>query len=223
MFRKCPTYNPYRVVVDRSPNALMTGEDVFALQCGINFVNDNSVLITDGICGPKTGAAIWKVQTKLNIVSDGKAGGETQKTIALQILGAFVSREFYRLEYGQLEHESSWVLGNYSPVRPDGSYDAGISQQNTADGENSAEAFNPVQAIAKMGALTHNAYDAYRDTSKFVGQDHSETRRLKLAGGHWNAPAYANWLAGLTFDAAKPGPTALATLETYMEEIIVYV
>lgn len=220
MFLKRPSYNPFTAIVDRSPGPLMAGEQVYALQTAINAYAGTS-LTTDGICGPKTGKEIWNVQAKLNLVLDGKAGVLTQRALALAIL-SFDRPDLYALGKGQLEHESSYWLGNYSEAHEDGSWDAGVTQLNT-NYTSPSVAFNTPRAIKIYVAKTEAAYESYSDKSKFVGSDHTEKRRLQLAGGHWNAPAYANWLAGLTTETAKPGPLARETLETYMTEVSVYV
>lgn len=221
LFDSYPTYNPYRVLVDRTPTlAPMKGQDVYALQDALNIDIDTG-LILDGVLGPKTGAAIWKAQKRLGLVEDGKAGVLTQRALALQIIEAeqrlAVSQE---LTWGQIEHESSWLLGNYSPLRPNGTYDAGVCQENT-EHYKPQDAFSPRVAIPTLMRQTKTAYDSYHDLTLFVGSDHSEFRRAQLSAGHWNAPAWANYLAGVK-PWAVPSQANLLRFEEYMAEATTY-
>jgi hypothetical protein len=217
-FTKYPRYNPYRVLVDRVP--MMIGCDVYALQLGINAILGTS-LKSDGTLGPKTGAQIWNVQHRLGETEDGKAGMLTQRALALEVTAlnnpGTVPAE---LVYGQLEHESSFILGNYSAKRPNSSYDAGVCQMNT-EHHPADEAFNPAQAIPYLIAHTKNAYDAFHDKSLFRGDDHSDKRRWILAAGAWNAPAFAHYLAGVK-PWAVPGATALELFNEYLADVSIY-
>jgi hypothetical protein len=239
MFTAYPTYPHYRALTDRTPNPLMHGEDAYGLQLGITAViRDGTTLEPDGIVGRRTGAAIWEIQQEIDgLIPDGKAGQKTQAAIAEAILVAQTPQQpdLYRLEVGQLEHESSFWLGNYSeqhPIRPGvtpavpgGDFDAGVAQRNS-EFTPLKQAFNPVLSIAALVENTRRYYTRFSDKSRFRGSDHSELRRWKLAAGAWNAWAYANWLAGFSDSSArdpnKDGSTALAKFEAYMTDVSVY-
>jgi peptidoglycan hydrolase-like protein with peptidoglycan-binding domain len=130
MFSTYPSYNFFRTLQLLSPQ--QQGEDVYALQtalieCGFNCGTP------DGILGPMTASAISAAQKTYSLTVDGKAGGATQSALALRIAHA-VALELkipYECFKGQLETESGYRLGAYSPWRLDGTYDAGVAQRNT--------------------------------------------------------------------------------------------
>lgn len=230
MFTSYPDYNPYRVLYDRSDTGLpLLGhpngdEDVYALQSALNYMGAGLVL--DGIFGPRTGKAVWDTQPKLGFTGsqiDGKAGQQTQRRLALAILGGLLKpgTRFYRLEVGQIEHESSFLLGNYSGLRPDNTFDAGVVQRNSKF-HDLRNAFDPVDSIKLLVDRVTKARQDYKDTSQFRPHlDDPEERRLKLAAGSWNAPAFANYYAGVQ-PWAVPSPAGAEAFLSYIEDIAVY-
>lgn len=231
MFVDYPLYNPRRVLVDRTtwtpPRRAMQGEDVYALQAAINLILSlGTQLVLDGILGPRTGSAIWVVQGRLQIKQDGKAGPETQGSAAKFLLARHATGDLYRVALGHLIREASLILGNKSAKRPDPdeeegwSADFGVAQMNSAHTD-PRTAFNPPMAIPLIVASTTEAYRRYSDLSKFDGDDHSTRRRWMLATGSWNAPAWAQWLAGFRDrTATSPPPAARETFEEYMLEAV---
>lgn len=219
MFTSYPTYSPYRVLGLTQPR--QQGEDVFALQNALNAVNETDVKL-DGILGPKTSDAIGLAQAKLGIENDGKAGVITQRALAMFITRARLAlvNVPLALPKGQLQHESSFLLGNYSAQREDNSYDAGVAQLNTAHTPASM-GFDPVYAIERLIDNTRTHYELYHAKAKFVGDDHTEHRRWMLACGSWNAPYFANYLAGVK-PWAIPGTEALELFEAYMRDVTIY-
>lgn len=227
-FNKYPTYDKYRPLYWRRPPAqLQVGADVFALQHAINSIM-GSALKTDGALGEKTDAGIGALQAKLGLVVDKHAGPKTQTAICLTLLAGLASSttETYRICRGQLEHESSYRVGNYSAKRQDPkatlgwSYDAGAAQLNTAL-VSPEVGFNPREAIGRQVIHLEDHFMAYADTSKYRGTDHSQRRRWLLAAGSWNAPAWTNWLAGVKPDD-EPDADQRATLEAYMSDVTIY-
>jgi hypothetical protein len=220
MFSAFPTYNPYETLAFQTPR--IRGEHVYALQHAINAVARTD-LTTDGVLGPRTAGGIVAAQNVVDVEMDGKAGVVTQRALALRI-----ARERVRqsnavpvpLLKGQLQHESSFLLGNYSPARMDGSYDAGVAQVNTAH-QRPEDAFNPVWAIGRLVSNTLEAYLRFQDRTLYRGDDHSEARRWELAAGAWNAPAFANYLAGVK-PWAVPSAAALDLFENYMSSVTIY-
>jgi hypothetical protein len=220
MFATIPSYNRYRTL--RLLSERMRGEDVYALQKGINSVLGKTLAV-DGVLGPRTGDAISDVQKALDVAVDGLAGGGTQRAIALHISYRAASRHGVPAEgmRGQLEHESGFRLGNYSPPRADGSYDAGVTQRNTRFHPPEV-GFDPEPSIYKLAEVMRHHWTLFEGVR-------SNTRRWQLAQGAWNAPAYACFIAreegarkvtaGMT---ARPGPTARATLEAYIDSVSAY-
>jgi Putative peptidoglycan binding domain len=219
MFTILPTYNRYRTLMVTAPQ--QQGEDVFALQTALND-QGFPVGALDGILGVKTGAAITAAQKSLHIVADGKAGGGTQKELAM----AIASKVAVALDIpisafmGQLEFESGFRLGNYSPPRADNTYDAGVAQRNTRHTP-PEQGFDPAASITALGNVIRQHYDL------FVGL--APHRRWALAQGAWNAPAFACYIAreeGATqvtkSMTAQPYPEARAIFEAYVAHASVY-
>lgn len=209
LFDGYPTYDRYRTL--RLTEPMQRGADVYALQAAINHVAETALAL-DGILGQRTSRAIFLVQGQLGLAIDGKAGGLTQRGLALRIVSGATDVPF-NLVKGQLEHESGYRLGNYSPKRTDGSYDAGVAQRNTAY-TSPRDGFHPVKSIVALEANTRHYYDLYASIE-------DERRRWGVAAGAWNAPAFANYLAEVK-PWAVPGPTALATFEAYIASVTAY-
>jgi hypothetical protein len=220
MFTTYPSYAVYRSL--RLTNPMMRGEDVFALQTALNALGINAGT-EDGILGQTTSAAIKAAQKRFFLSVDGIAGGNTQKALALAISDK-LSIEFgvpTSAMWGQLEHESSFRLGNYSPQRPDGSYDAGVAQRNTAHTP-PPDGFTVPDSIEALVRNSRKHYDLFAG----VVDKH---RRWALAQGAWNAPAFACYLAreegakqvtsGMT---RKPTPIQLKTFETYVSDVSIH-
>jgi len=214
LFDNYPTYERYRPLKLRDPK--LRGEDVYALQTAISAIV--VTLTHDGILGAATSGGIKRLQTKLGLVADGVAGPATQGA-ALRRLTAGAANAAgipHMLLFGQVSFECGLVIGNYSPQRPDGSYDAGPTQRNTAH-------HDPEDAFDAPGSINLLAFTTRKFFEEFVGVK-SEYRRWQLAAGAWNAPAYARWIAKQegatlvkTVNTKQPGPTARAALESYMD------
>ncbi len=215
-FAAFPTHPRYRTLKLSEPR--QTGLDVFALQNALKDLAYNSDPgALDGILGPQTAKAIKGAQTGMFITVDGLAGGGTQTAIADRL----AQRVQYRLKLpnglllGQLMAESGCRLGNYSPQRADGTYDAGVAQRNTAFTP-PRDGFGVLVSIDALGVRQRAYYD------KFAGV--SGRRRWELAAGSWNAPAFASYIAreeGATgvkaSETSRPSDAARATLEAYMD------
>lgn len=220
MYDQFPTYQRYRTLKLTSPPQV--GEDVYALQTALAAVG-HDVGTHDGVLGKLTAAAITAAQHDLGVSADGLAGGKTQEALALRI--ARKADKSYGLAEGllrgQLEHESGFRLGNYSPQRSDGSYDAGVAQRNTAHTP-ARQGFDVPDSIDALGVRVRQHFDLFNGVSPVK-------RRWQLAQGAWNAPAFACYLArqaGATKVTAgmcsKPGTTAHATLEAYIASVSTY-
>lgn len=201
---------------------MQRGEDVFALQTALATCGFDPG-VADGILGSKTDAAIKTAQRHYGLVVDGLAGGKTQEALGLGVSNreAAEFRVLPELMRGQLEHESGWRLGNYSPQRDDGSYDAGVAQRNT-NFNDVKESFTVDISVDALAQNTRKFYD------KFAGISSSK-RRWGLAAGAWNAPAYACWIAKQegatavrTSETAKPGTSARAAIEAYIASVSAY-
>jgi peptidoglycan hydrolase-like protein with peptidoglycan-binding domain len=221
MFESYPAYPKFRTLKLTVPH--QRGEDCYALQTaliGAGFPLPR--FGADGDLGDETAKAIQAAQASYGLVVDGLAGGLTQRALALAIARGATAR--HRLPdgalRGQLEHESSYRLGIYSEAYPNGSYDAGVAQRNTAltpprDG------FTVPESIEALAARTEQYH------AKFAGL--ASYRRWSLAQGAWNAPAFACYLAreegatGVTgAETRKPTPEQRATFEAYVASVSAY-
>jgi len=217
MFTSYPSYQRYRTLLLTTP--MMSGEDVYALQTALKAIGVDPMGF-DGVLGPNTAKAIKLAQGAMWILSDGLAGPTTQIRLCdkIAVRETNMQRLPQGLLMGHLSHESSCRLGNYSPLRDDNTYDAGVAQRNTAHTE-PKDGFNVPVSISALASNERKYFD------KFVGLENMR-RRWELAAGAWNAPAYASYIAreeGATqvkvSETAKPGPTARAALELYMDSV----
>lgn len=230
-FDTYPSYNPYRpLALVVPPATLQQGADVYALQWGINAIV-GSKLDTDGVLGSRTANGIHALQQRLGVTDDGVAGGQTQRAMILWLLGRAAggladSQKVRLVGKGQAEHEASMLIGNYSAKRDDAdaplgwSYDAGCCQMNTAHTD-PALGFQPKFAVSSLVDHLRTAYVRYENKALYRGGTQTDRRRWALAAGAWNAPYWANWLAGVKPDAV-PNDAQRATLEDYMAACIVY-
>jgi len=220
MFESIPTYPLYRTLFVTSP--MLQGEDVFALQTALNELGYIAGP-EDGILGNKTGLAIRAAQQRAFLAVDGKAGGATQKYLAMELATRVASDLQVPLNgfRGQLELESGYRLGIYSPQRSDGSYDAGVAQRNT-NFTPPAKGFDAQASIRALGENTRKHYDLFEGLVDL-------RRRWALAQGAWNAPAFACYFArqegatkvtvGMT---ARPNDAARIAFDNYVKQASVY-
>lgn len=219
MFATYPTYPRYRTLSLVYP--LQRGEDVYALQNALMSC-DFSPGVTDGILGPETAAAIRSFQHAAGIVMDGKAGGGTQKALALT-LARRATKQYVVADgalHGQIEHESGYRLGNYSEQRPDGSWDIGVVQRNSAHLASIRSAYNVESSIMLLAKTIKEHY--------FLFGGLPDRRRWGLAQGAWNAPAFACYLAreeGADVPqsmTARPSGASRETFEGYIASVTTY-
>jgi len=186
VFATIPSYPRFRTL--RLVEPRLRGEDVFALQCALLSAGLELPSGADGIFGRETDRAVLAAQSMFGLVVDGLAGGLTQR--ALAVLLAAEATAALRVApgalVGQLEHESSFRLGIYSPLRPDGSFDAGVAQRNTAHTP-AREGFDPESSIRALARTVRQHFDLFAGLPR--------RRRWALAQGAWNAPAFACFIA----------------------------
>lgn len=211
MFKTYPAFKPARAMKQG-----LKGEDVYALQTALARVI-TPMLKADGDFGPNTASAVKAYQISKHLLKvDEIAGQDTNTSLAISLDEIYSLR--YKLPFGllrgQTEHESGQWLGNFSPERPDGTYDAGIAQRNT-EFVDPKLGFNAPDSVDALAAHTKTAYASYTGIK-------DEHRRWSLAAGSWNAPAYANYLAGLKKNTAKPSEAAAKKLEAYMVSVTKY-
>jgi len=220
VFSTIPTYSPYRALRLLTPN--MQGEDVFALQTALNPLLVDPI-VADGWFGGRTKTALQLVQRKVGATDDGVCGPQTWRAVAVAHANRFSVA--YRLPadllYGQLAHESSFLGGNYSAARPDGSYDAGVAQRNTAHTP-AKDGFNHPGSIGKLADQVRDFYDLFAGVA-------DTRRRWVLAQGSWNAPAFACWYAKregatkvTTGQTAKPSVRSAELFAAYMVDVSAY-
>jgi hypothetical protein len=185
MFRTYPTYHPYRTL--QLLNPMLEAEDVYALQIALNECGFGCG-VTDGIFGIQTMWAVKAAQKAHFLTVDGKAGGLTQRALALDLAIDASKRTgvLYSGLRGQLELESGYRLGNYSLLWADRTYDAGIAQRNTQV-TSPAQGFDPRLSIDALAEVIRKHY--------FLFEGLTLRRRWSLAQGAWNAPAFACYIA----------------------------
>lgn len=219
MFDAYPTYSRYRSLALLNP--MQRGEDVYALQTALNACGFTCGA-EDGILGKNTAQAIKNAQVSLGIFMDGLAGGRTQEGLAMRIARFKAEKLQIPLSgiRGQLEHESGFRLGNYSPLRADTTYDAGVSQRNTKYTK-PEEAFDVPLSIQ---VLVENAHTYFELFAGVAG-----ARRWGLAMGAWNAPAFACYIAREEgawrvneSQILRPGSGARVVFEQYVREVSLY-
>lgn len=225
MFTSYPTYPHYRALHRTSPAT--RGEDVYALQTALAELGFDPQGL-DGILGDNSAAAIRAFQSKHTTAPyylkvDAVAGQLTQRALALEC--ATFDDAAYRLPVGllkgQIEHESSFWLGNYSVQYTDGSFDAGVAQRNT-DITPANEGFKVPQSISVLAGNTRRHFDLFEGVK-------DTRRRWALAQGAWNAPAFACYIAraeGATKVTGsmtrQPSDSDRAKLEAYIQSVSVY-
>lgn len=200
----------------------MRGEDVYALQTALNACG-YPCGEPDGILGKITHGAIVFAQDQLKLVKDGLAGGNTQRAVTFHLAGSIGPKMSVdpALLCGQLEFESGPRVGNYSPIRPDGNYDAGVAQRNTKYTP-AKQGFNVPVSVTILATNTRKYYDLFSGVLPL-------RRRWSLAQGAWNAPAYACYLAKkegapnvTTSMTLRPTNSQLEVFEEYMRHCLTY-
>lgn len=222
MFTTYPTYNVYRALKFSTPH--LKGEDVYALQTAL--IEAGFALPrygADGDLGKETSDAVVALQKKYGLRADGIGGPKTQ----IQLLDILASATGFRYNlpnlalHGQLQTECGFVIGNYSPLRADDTYDAGPCQRNTKFTD-PKDGFDSAKSIDKLGSQIREYYD------KFAGISTAK-RRWGLAQGTWNAPAFACYIAreegavGVRVgETLKPPAAARVKLEAYIDSASAY-
>lgn len=210
-----PTGYKYRPL--RRLPEVQYGWDVYALQKGFEGVLPGEAITADGYLGDETAELIWLYQSKKDkLVSDGIAGSATQRAICQDLIRDEQTADLTLKRgglFGQLERESGFILGNQSPMRPNGSADCGVVQMND-DLHTHVNAFDSPGAIHALAERTSTYFVKYKGYEK-VGQD----RCWALAQGAWNAPAWTDTLA----KGGTLGPAASAHIEAYVSAVTAYV
>lgn len=219
MFTAYPTYSRYRAL--RLTKMTTTGEDVYAAQTMLEELGIPTGPL-DGILGSATSKAIVEMQQMLGLETDGILGPASWSA-GVDVLARY-ARDKHKvargLLFGQLSHESGLRGGNYSPMRDDGSYDAGVAQRNTRFTP-PREGFDVPKSIEALAANTRQYFDL------FAGVE--TKRRWTLAAGAWNAPGFACWYAKKegatkvkTGQTAKPGAKAAGLFDAYLASVTAY-
>jgi hypothetical protein len=220
MFEQYPDYPKFRTLMPTEPH--QRGEDVYALQSALIALGFHLPDYgADGDLGGETADAIKAAQRKYGLTTDGKAGAQTQRELALAMAApASAAHDLPGgLLKGQMAHESSFRLGIYSVQYGNGSYDAGVVQRNTALTP-PKQGFTPAPSIETLAAQARRYFDRFGGIAT--------RRRWQLAQGTWNAPAWACFIAReegakiSTSETLRPTPGQRATLEAYMASVSAY-
>lgn len=189
------------------------GYDVYALQSGLHGVV--GTVAVDGDFGPATEKAVWDFQYQQDLVRDGIAGTATQRALALRRVWP-VQAEFDLppgLMRGQIEKESTFVLGNHTPRYDNGHYDCGVCQRNSQYTEPD-QGFRVPESIRELGRYHDQKYRLYKGWGKI----RDERRLRELAAGAWNAPAWTDRLA----KGESLSESQRTWIEAYIDRVTVY-
>lgn len=192
------------------------GNDVYALQTGLNVFADPDIL-PDGIFGDRTHQAVTRFQRNRKLLADGIAGIITQRTIAIGI-GNRVKQSIDLpdgLLKGVFEKESGFQLGNHTARYSNGTWDVGIVQRNTAF-HDIADAFDAGDSIQYYAQRVRDKFDQYQTLNALGAQ-----RNWELAAGSWNRPSWTDLLARERYGALTPADRAW--IEGYIDRVTSYV
>jgi hypothetical protein len=168
----------------------LSGNDVYALQTGLNVFADPDI-VADGVFGDRTHTAVVRYQRNRKLTDDGIAGILTQRSVAINI-GNRVKQHVVLpngLLTGVFEKESGFILGNHTSRYSNGTWDIGIVQRNTAY-HTVEESFDPADSIEYYAQRVRGKFEEYQSINTFDAR-----RNWELAAGSWNRPAWTDRLA----------------------------
>lgn len=161
----------------------ISGWDVFDMQAKFNYVHNSTALALDGVFGPVTKANVETFQAKNGLFVDGIAGAMTQTKLALKVCNRAPLPNRVK---GQMQYESSFLCGIYTPQYPNQSYDTGPLQCNTAYHPYLIGNFD----VAVVIPILVQRVTEYHD--KYVRQGVAEKRAWDAGQGSWNSPVLAD-------------------------------
>lgn len=157
----------------------MTGWDVWALQVALNSHQKTFPIIEDGIFGKQTKGCVLREQKNHHLsVVDGIIGPATQRAIVkTETNAAEISNHVPKgLLYGIAEGESGLFFAAVSGPNWNGSYDAGVIQENLSPSEvtsisNWRRGFDLKWGVTDTAKKIRKQYEIYRpflSTDKFA-------------------------------------------------------
>lgn len=182
----------------------MTGWEVWALQVALNSHQKTFPIVEDGIFGPQTEECVRREQKNHHIKVDGIIGPETQRRICMveSVNAEERTRVPGGLLYGLIEGESGFYFACVSGPNWNGSYDAGIIQENLGPSElgsvsNWRRGFNLRWGVDDTGTKLRRQYEAY------IGDPGAKTHKdaWHCAITYHNWPAAADKMAAGQFDS----------------------
>lgn len=203
----------YRALAYDRKGKPLRGWDVYALQTALAALPDDKVKV-DGVFGVKTKRAVRRYQQSNDkLVVDGIAGIGTQRQLALHYARSFRNDLPGGLLKGQIEHESSFMLGNYTAPYANGHRDCGVCQRNTkyTPIEDGFDTPSSIRVLADRVSSKHDLYVSWGVVD--------DRRAWELAAGSWNAPTWTDKLA----KGEYLGPQSTAHIEAYIDAVTVYV
>lgn len=200
----------------------LSGWDCFAIQkciiaCGYPLERFGA----DGFFGDETDKALRKFQEDFGLAIDGIAGPVSMRilvtTIAKGVSEANNLPAF--LQEGQIEHESSYLPGNYTAPYEDKTRDLGVVMMHKSVTDANCEfAFDAPNRIDQLARFLRTRHDLYWKKGENPNVK-THQRAWELAVGAWNAPAWADTLArGGTLSASQQ-----QHIQAYWEDCLVYV
>lgn len=92
-----------------------TGKNVYALQCLLNYRNNNTALTLDGSFGPAVYSAVVAYQTANGMTADGKAGANTLSKLVAVVQSGTVNNAARAAQYCLSKFESLTIDGSFGP------------------------------------------------------------------------------------------------------------
>jgi peptidoglycan hydrolase-like protein with peptidoglycan-binding domain len=183
----CTAGHGWRPLKVRADTPIQKGWDVYDLQCKLKYIGFD--IVTDGVFGKKTAGTVKGFQAEVAPAAgpiDGIAGTKTQIELGAK---ASVHGNLPERVRGQMEKESSFLCGIYTPVYTSGAtagyQDTGPVQRNTKYHPKLNENFDVAYSIPLLVSVIKRQHKQYVDWGVV------DKRAWEAAQGYWNSQVYA--------------------------------